>query len=303
MARDPYEILGVRKDSSNEEIQKAFRRMAKKSHPDLYPGDKKAEDSFKDLNSAYDIIGDPAKRTRFDRGEINAEGAEIRKNPFARGSSYRPGGSGAQSGFAFEDLSDLFGGMFRGARSPGNGTPFGGGESAQNQDTRFSLNVEFIDAAIGAKKRLTLPGGRSLDVNIPAGLLDGQTIRLKGQGGHKSGGRTGDALIEVTVKPHSTFRREGNDIHIELPISLKEAALGAKVEVPTIEGSLTVTIPQGSNSGARLRLKGKGIVSSKGKAAGDQYVTLKILLPKVMDADLEEFLNGWNNDYNPRNDT
>ena len=303
MARNPYEILGVSKGASNEEIQKAFRHMAKKSHPDLFPGDKKAEDRFKDLNSAYDIIGDPAKRTRFDRGEIDATGAEIRKNPFARGSRHGPGASGAQSGFAFEDLSDLFGGMFRGDRSSGNGTPFSSDQRTQSQDTRFGLNVEFIDAAIGAKKRLTLPGGRSLDVNIPAGLLDGQTIRLKGQGGHKPGGRTGDALIEVTVKPHATFRREGNDIHMDLPISLKESVLGAKVEVPTVEGSLTVTVPKGSNSGARLRLKGKGIVNAKGKADGDQYVTLKIMLPKTVDADLEEFLKSWDNNYNPRKNT
>ncbi len=308
MARNPYEVLGVQKDASNDEIQKAFRRMAKKSHPDLFPGDKKAEDRFKDLNAAYDIIGDATKRARFDRGEIDNSGAEARQNPFNRGARGGPqgfGGGGPQGGgFAFEDLSDLFGGMFRGGRGPGGGNPFGGGAgpgpgASQNNDMRFALDVDFIDAAIGTKKRLTLPGGRSLDVNIPAGISDGQTIRLKGQGGQGANGQFGDALIEVKIKPHAKFRREGNDIHIDLPVSLKEAVLGDKVDVQTVHGPLTVSVPKGSSSGARLRLKGKGI-TAKGKDAGDQYVTLKIVLPKKADADLEKFLQGWDNNYDPR---
>jgi DnaJ-class molecular chaperone len=305
MTRNPYDVLGIKKDASNGEIQKAFRRLAKKSHPDLFPGDKKAEDRFKDLNAAYDIIGDEDKRVRFDSGEIDASGAEIRRNPFAggarAGNAHGFAGGGAQGGFAFENLSDLFGGMFRGGRAPADGGhPFGGGASLKNNDMRFSLDVDFIDAMTGAKKRLTLPGGRSLDVNIPAGISDGQTIRLKGQGGKGASGRAGDALIEVKIKPHPKFRREGHDLHIDLPVSLKEAVLGAKVEVPTVHGTLTVTVPKGSNSGSRLRLKSKGVAGTKGKAAGDQYVTLKIVLPKKTDAELEKFLKDWNNSYDPR---
>ena len=299
MARNPYDVLGVKKDASNNEIQKAFRRLAKSSHPDLYPGDKKAEDRFKDLNAAYDIIGDPEKRKRFDQGEIDASGAEIRQSPFGQRAHRSHGfaGAGAQGGFAFEDLSDLFGGMFRGGRS--GGSPFGA-SAAQSNDTRFGLDVDFIDAMVGAKKRLTLPHGKSLDVNIPAGISDGQTIRLKGQGGDGGAGRSGDALIEVKVKPHPRFRRDGQDIHVDLPISLQEAVLGAKIEVPTVHGKLTVSVPKGSNSGSRLRLKGKGVLASKGKSAGDQYVTLKIALPKKPDTELEEFLKTWKNSYNPR---
>jgi DnaJ-class molecular chaperone len=302
MARNPYEALGVKKDASDSDVQKAFRRLAKKSHPDLFPGDKKAENRFKDLNAAYNIIGDAEKRARFDRGEIDASGAEIRQNPFGRGA--RGGGQGftgggAQGGFAFEDLSDLFGGMFKGGRGSGGGSPFGSGP-AQSNDTRFSLDVDFVDAMTGAKKRLTLPGGRSLDVNIPAGISDGQTIRLKGQGGKVSGGKSGDALIEVRTKAHPMFRREGQNVHVEIPVSLKEAILGAKIEVPTVHGKLTVTVPKGSNSGSRLRLKGKGVAATKGKPAGDQYVTLQVVLPKKTDADLESFLKSWSNTYNPR---
>jgi len=302
MARNPYDVLGVKKGASDEEIQKAFRQLAKKSHPDLFPGDKKAEDRFKDLNAAYDIVGDPEKRARFDRGEIDASGAEIRQNPFRQGArgAHGFGGAQTQGGFAFEDLSDLFGGMFRG----GGGGPFRGGADPFGQaggaDTKFSLEVDFVDAVTGAKKRLTLPSGRSLDVNIPASISDGQTIRLKGQGGVGPNGRPGDALIEVKIKPHAMFRREGHDILVEVPISLKEAVLGAKITVPTVHGPVTVTVPKGSNTGSKLRLKGKGVSSGKGKQPGDQYVSLKVALPKDTDKDLEQFLKDWTNDYDPR---
>lgn len=309
MAKDPYTILGVKRDASDAEIQKAFRRLAKKSHPDLFPGDKKAEDRFKELNAANDILGDPAKRARFDRGEIDASGAEVRQNPFAgargggRGGFHgRADGGGAQ-GFAFEDISDLFGGMFGGGRdSRGRaGGPFGGG-APPSEDVRYSLEVDFADAATGAKKRITLPGGKSLDVTIPAGINDGQTIRLKGQGGAGPGGAVGDALVEVKVKPDAFFRREGRDIHVDLPISLGEAVAGGKVEVPTVHGPVTVSVHAGANTGTRLRLKGKGIAATKREPAGDQYVTLKVVLPKGRDPELEEFVKAWSakNPYNPR---
>jgi DnaJ-class molecular chaperone len=314
MAKDPYTVLGVKRDASDAEIQKAFRRAAKKSHPDLFPGDKKAEDRFKELNAANDIIGDPAKRARFDRGEIDASGVEVRPNPFARGSrgpggfsggfqggfgGGHQGGFGQQSGgFAFEDLSDLFGGMFRGGGGGGGGggNPFGG-HQAPPEDTRFKLDVDFADAATGATRRVTLPGGKSLDITIPAGINDGQTIRLKGQGNQGA-----DALVEVKIKPDPMYRREGRDIHVEVPVSLGEAVLGGKVEVPTVHGPVTVTVPQGANTGSKLRLKGKGVAASKKDPAGDQYVTLKVVLPKTPDPELEEFVKTWaaKKPYNPR---
>ena len=296
MAKDPYTILGVNRDASDAEIQKAFRRAAKKSHPDLFPGDKKAEDRFKELNAANDILGDPAKRTRFDRGEIDASGADVRQNPFARGGrpGGHPGGGQQAGGFAFEDLSDLFGGMFRGGA--GGGHPFGGQTQAP-EDTRFKLEADFTDAATGATRRVTLPGGKSLDVNIPAGINDGQTIRLKGQGNHRA-----DALVEVKIKADAMFRREGRDIHVDVPVSLGEAVLGGKVDVPTVHGTVTVSVPQGANSGTKLRLKGKGIAASKKDPAGDQYVTLKVVLPKTPDPELEAFVKEWaaKKPYNPR---
>ena len=301
MAKDPYTILGVKRDASDSEIQKAFRRMAKKSHPDLFPGDKKAEDRFKELNAANDILGDPAKRARFDRGEIDASGTEVRHNPFARGQARQghPGAGAGPGGFAFEDLSDLFGGMFRGG-GPGGGGPMGGGGGFQQapEDTRFKLEVDFADAATGAKRRVTMPDGRSLDVAIPAGITEGQVVRLKGQG---AGGH-GDALVEIRIKPDPYYRREGRDIHVELPVSLGEAVVGGKADVPTVHGPVTVTVPQGANTGTRLRLKGKGIAATKREPAGDQYVTVKVVLPKTPDPELEEFVKAWSarKPYNPR---
>jgi len=307
MAKDPYSVLGVKRDATDSEIQKAFRRLAKKSHPDLFPGDKKAEDRFKELNAANDILGDPAKRARFDRGEIDAGGAEVRQNPFARGGRGHPGGgfgggpgAGQAGGFPFEDLSDLFGGMFRGGGpgGPGGmGGGFGGRGGPAPEDTRFKLEVDFADAAIGAKRRVTMPDGKSLDVAIPAGIGDGQTIRLKGQGTVG-----GDAMVEIKIKPDPVFKREGRDIHVELPISLGEAVMGGKVDVPTVHGPVNVTVPKGANSGTRLRLKGKGVAATKREPAGDQYVTLKVVLPKTPDPELEEFVKAWSikKPYNPR---
>ena len=306
MARDPYEVLGVKSDASESDLQKAFRKMAKKYHPDLHPGDKKSEDRFKEVNAAYDIVGDAAKRARFDRGEIDASGQEIHRNPFGGGGRHPGGGpfggGGFQggrggAGFGFEDLSEIFGGAFR-----GRGGPFGQGVPAQGEDLRFTLEVDFIDAMAGTKKRITLPGGKSLDVTIPAGIGDGQTIRLKGQGAPGPGGPAGDALIEVKVRPHAHFSREGRDIHLELPVSLGEAVLGGKVEVPTVHGPVTVTIPANANSGTRMRLKGKGVPATKREPAGDQYVTLKVTLPKEPDAELQQFVKAWaeKNPYDPR---
>lgn len=301
MAKNPYDVLGIKPSASDDEIQKAFRRLAKKSHPDLNPGDKKAEDRFKEINAAYDIVGDAAKRARFDRGEIDASGAEIRQNPFARGARQGAGFGGGQS-YSFEDLDlgDIFGGMFRGGQGGG---PFGGGGiRGRGQDQRFMLEIDFAEAVTGATKRLTMPNGRSLDVNIPPGIGEGQVIRLKGQGAAGHGGPHGDALIEVNIRPHPEFRREGRDIHTDVSISLGEAVLGGKIEVPTVHGPVTMNVPKGSNTGTRLRLKGKGVAATKSEPAGDQYVVLRVTLPAKPDADLESFVRGWSErkPYNPR---
>ncbi|MGE4062015.1 MAG: DnaJ C-terminal domain-containing protein [Rhodospirillaceae bacterium] len=304
MAKNPYEVLGVASTASDAEIQKAFRRLAKKSHPDLHPGDKKAEDRFKEINAAYDIVGDEAKRARFDRGEIDASGNEIRQNPFARGGARHGAGAGyGPQGFSFDDvdLGDLFGGMFRGGAGRGaGGDPFAG--RARGEDQRFMLEIDFEEAVIGATKRLTLPSGKSLDVNIPPGIDTGQTIRLKGQGAPGPGGQAGDALIEVKVRPHPGFRREGRDIYAEVHISLGEAVLGGKIEVPTVHGPVSMTVPKWTNGGARMRLKGKGVPATKREPAGDQYVVFEIVLPKTPDKELEEFVKGWaeRKPYNPR---
>jgi DnaJ-class molecular chaperone len=306
MAKNPYEVLGVAQNASDDDIQKAFRRLAKKSHPDLHPGDKKAEDRFKELNAAYDILGDAAKRARFDRGELDASGNEIRQNPFARGRQGAGAGfGGGGQGFSFEDLDlgDLFGGMFRGGPGgPGRGgDPFGRG-AMRGEDQRFMMEVDFEEAVIGATKRLTLPNGKSLDVNIPSGIGEGQTIRLKGQGGVGAGGHAGDALIEIKIRPHPQFRREGRDIYAEVPISLNEAVMGGKIEVPTVHGPVAMTVPKWTNGGSRMRLKGKGVPARKGEPAGDQYVVFEIVLPKAADKDLEDFVKGWSErkPYNPR---
>ncbi len=294
MPRNPYDVLGVKKDATEAEIQKAFRNLAKKLHPDMNPGDKKAEEKFKEINAANDILGDDKKRARFDRGEIDATGQEIRGNPFARGGAggFRPGQGGGQSGFAFEDMGDIFDSMFGNARAK-KGSPFGTA-SNKGEDESFRLEIGFLEAVNGGKRRVSLPSGKSLDVSIPAGVTSGQTIRLKGQGVPGfNGGPAGDILIEMKVADHPTFKRQGRDIHVDVAVSLSDAVLGAKVDVPTTTGSVTLTIPKGSNTGSTLRLRGKGVPASKTEAAGDQYVTVKIMLPPTPDADLETWARQW----------
>lgn len=307
MARNPYDVLGVKKSASDQDIQKAYRGLAKKFHPDMNPGDKKAEDRFKEISAAYDIVGDEKKRARFDRGEIDGGGQEVRGNPFARGGGFRPGQTsgpgGGQGGFAFEDMGDIFDTVFGGGRKGARGGPFGGGGPAKGQDEVFQLEIGFLEAVNGAKRRVTLPGNRAIDIAIPTGITEGQTIRLRGQGTPgANGGPAGDVLIEVKVADHPNFKRHGRDIHVELPLSLGEAVLGGKVEVPTISGHVTLTIPKGSNTGGTLRLRGKGVPASKSEPAGDQYVTLKVMLPKEQDSELESLVSAWSakHPYNPR---
>jgi DnaJ-class molecular chaperone len=308
-ARNPYEVLGVKPDASEADIRTTYRKLAKKFHPDLNPGNKQAEARFKDIGSAYDIVGDKAKRARFDKGEIDASGAERASKPYGdyrhyaeaeAGERYRGSGFRGTENMSPEDLEDLF--SFFGGRGGGNG----GGRPvrARGADRRYALQVDFLDAINGTKKRIDLPQGKSLDVRIPAGLRDGQILRLEGQGGEGlGGGPAGDALIEVHVEAHPQFRREGDDIYLDLPVTLAEAVLGAKVSVLTADGNVTMSIPANSNSGRTLRLKGKGAPKPglKGER-GDQYVTLKVMLPDKPDPDLAAFLKEWapKHAYDPR---
>ncbi|UGY08557.1 DnaJ C-terminal domain-containing protein [Phyllobacterium pellucidum] len=295
---DPYDQLGVARDASQKDIQKAYRRLAKKLHPDLNPGDKEAQGKFQDLSTAYEILSDEEKRARFDRGEIDASGAEQQQQRYYR--DFAQAGAGSQryedsSGFAdFGDASDVFSTFFsqRGRRN----------FRLRGADRHYQLEVDFLDAVNGASRRITLPGGSTIDVSIPPGTRDGQTLRLAGKGEPgPDGGQAGDALIEIAVRPHPFFKRDGRDVRLDLPISLTEAVLGGKVTVPTPTGPVTATIPKGSNTGKTLRLKGKGIPGRDGKR-GDEYLTLQVMLPDLPDAELEAFVSRWaaGRSHNPR---
>lgn len=292
--KDPYQTLGVARNASADEIKKAYRKLAKKLHPDLNPGNKKIEQEFKEVSSAYDLLSDTDKRARFDRGEIDASGAERPGRGYYRsyaesgqGAKYRSGGAG-DSFFAEDIFSDLFGGAF-GERERGRG---GARMNIRGADVSYAVTADFVEAALGAKKRLTLTDGKTLDVTIPPGTEDGQTLRLKGQGLPGMGGPAGDAFIEIKVQPHPFFTREGNDIHLELPVTLAEAVLGASVTVPTLDGKVSLKVPPQSNTGTVLRLRGKG-VPRKGGGRGDQYVKLKVVLPERPDSELAEFVQSW----------
>ncbi len=296
--RDPYEILGLRKDADEAAIKAAYRKLAKRHHPDLHPGDKKAAERFQELNNANDLLSDPERRARFDRGEIDAEGHEVPP----RGGFYRdfhggPGGeryAGAQggntTGFSEDDIAEFFARQF-------NARHGGGTFRAQGGDLRYALTLGFLEAANGTSRRVLLPDGRALDVKIPAGIEDGHTIRLKGQGEPGTGGGpAGDALIEVAVAPHPFLRRVGDDVIVALPVTLQEAVLGASISVPTIKGTVKLTVPPGSGDGTRLRLRGRGIRD------GHQFVELKVAVPPGEEPALAEFLRGWTpaHPFNPR---
>lgn len=298
MAADPYATLGVKKDATQADIQKAYRRLAKKLHPDLNPGNQTAEDKFKELSAAYNLLNDPDKRARFDRGEIDASGAEQQPRQYYRDFADREGGSVYTSGAGFADFSDFAGSddilseiFGRAGRTTRRG---------RGADVRYHLELDFLDAVNGGKQSIVLPDGTTLDVNIPAGTRDGQILRLKEKGRRGAGdGPPGDALIEISVLPHPYFVRKGDDIHLDLPISLKEGVLGAKLKVPTVSGAVAVSVPKWSNSGRVLRIKGRGVPRADG-SRGDQYVTLKLVLPKKPDPDLEQFVSGWQPSDSPR---
>lgn len=300
--KNPYDVLSVSPKASDEEIRKAYRALAKKHHPDLHPDDKNSEDRFKEMSAAYNLLSDPEKRARFDKGEIDASGAEHRERSFYRayadggeGAKYSPFGENGGSGFSAEDIfADLFG------RRNGDAQT---GFRMRGADVTYTLRCPFLDAVNGASKRITLPDGKSLNVTIPRGTHDRQTLRLKGQGMPGiGGGPPGDAYIEVHIEPHTFFRRKDGNIHVEVPVTLSEAVLGGKLRVPTIDSMVALTIPAGSNTGTTLRLRGKGVASAQGRTRGDQYVTLKVVLPEEPDEELKGFLQNWSSthDYDVR---
>mgnify|MGYP002631142158 CR=1 FL=1 len=298
MTEELYEVLGVKKNASKADIKKAHRSQAKKHHPDLNPGDKAAEETFRKVQAAYNVLSDEEKRRQYDAGEIDAEGKE-KPRQFYREYADAGGNHPYASSAGFDDLGDIFSDIFRAQQH--------GGEKAhirmQGGDIGYRMEVSFLEAVNGATKRVTMPDGKTLDITIPTGHRDGQILRLRGKGmPGLGGGSAGDAHVEVHVKPHRTFRRRGGDILVELPIALNEAVLGAKVHVPTAQGSVSMTIPPGSNTGDTLRIKGKGVAAHGKHAAGDQLVTLSVVLPKKTDAKLGAFLEEWAKDhrYDPR---
>ncbi|HEY3695562.1 J domain-containing protein [Phenylobacterium sp.] len=305
MARDPYQELGVSRGATADEIRKAFRKLAKQHHPDANPGKKESEERFKRVSGAFDILGDVAKRKRFDAGEIDADGRETMRGgpwgggpqgPFRQG----PGAGGRGESFEGVDLGDILSEMMgRGGR--GGGGPGGfGGFSQRGNDVRARLEIDLEESIAGGKKRIGFSDGRTIDVAIPKGAQEGQTLRLKGQG---SPGRSGpgDAFIEISIKPHPVFRREGEALVMDVPVTVYDAVLGGKVEAPTPDGPVTLTVPKASNTGARLRLKGRGLPDAQGRR-GDLFARLVVTLPDAVDPQLEAFAAEWRKDhpYKPR---
>jgi DnaJ-class molecular chaperone len=334
--RDPYDVLGVQKNASGATIKSAFRKLAKKLHPDANKNDQKAAAKFAELNAAYEIVGDEDKRKAFDRGEIDAEGKpRFQGGGFGRGAGRGPwgqaggtqgdshfesftwgpggfqrhsgpGGPGGASGGGFEDiLKEMLGGM-AGAGTRGRRRtqfePDDFGAAATGQDVSGTVTITLEEVASGTTRRVHLPTGKEVEARIPAGLTDGQTIRLKGQGlPGLGGGPAGDALITVSVAPHARFERDGANLRLELPVTLYEAVLGGRVRVPTLDGAVELAIPPNS-SGRTMRVKGKGLPSKDGP--GDLYATVRIVLPEQPDPELEELMKRWRDGkpYDPRRD-
>ncbi|MEE8662293.1 MAG: J domain-containing protein [Acetobacter sp.] len=298
--RDPYQVLGVSKTASQDDIRKAYRKLARKWHPDLNPDDKDAEAKFKELNTANDLLSDEEKRGRFDRGEIDASGQERAPHGFGGAGGYRDFadgasgfryGAGGGNGFSQEDLDDLLGGMFSGRGGGGFGRRAAGPQ--KGADSSYRLEVSFLDSVNGGTSRITLPDGSQLDVKIPAGTEDGQTLRLRGKGEEGvRGGPSGDAMITLSVKPDPTWTRDGRDIRGRLPIDLKTAVLGGPFMVPTPSGTVKMNVPANSDSGSVLRLRGKGVAAHGKHEAGNLYVTLEVRVGKADDA-LKAFLENW----------
>lgn len=277
--RDLYRVLGVAQDASPEEIKKSYRRKAREMHPDLDPGNPWAEDEFKELSSAYQLLSDPVQRAQYDRGELDSDGRKKRgaRQAGAQASAHAESAkSGARRGFE---------GFFRDrSRS---------GPNIDGVDVNYVLNVGFLDSARGVSREIKTTHGATLKVTVPPGTLNGQVLRLKGQGMRGFGtGKDGDALVEVEVAPHAIFENKGRDIYTQVPVSLEDAVLGGKIQVETIDGIVNVSVPANSNTGTRLRLKGRGLAAGgrKGAERGDHYVSLVIALPKDPDPDLAAFM-------------
>ena len=291
--RDPYEILGVANGADIKEVKKAYRKLARELHPDLHPGDAKAENRFKEVSAAHQFLSNSEQKARYDRGEIDASGAPRAERKFYRTyAEGRPGSRYSDPQEVFRDLDgmDIFADLFRGVR---HNTAWQA-EQMRAADVRHKLEVDFLDAANGAVREIVLPGGKRLKVTIPPGATDGQVLRLRGQAPQVPGGsRAGDVLIEIKVRSHPMFTRKGKDIYAELPITLPEAVLGTRVEVPTVAGNVTLTVPKGANTGTRLRVKGKGVMAPDKRNRGDHYVTFKVMLPDKPDPELAELIEKW----------
>jgi len=311
---DPYEALGVARTASQDEIRKAYRKAAKETHPDLHPGKPEAESRFKEINAAYDIVGDAEKRKRYDAGEIDATGAErqperryyreyAEADPDIRYRSRGPSGAGAGPGNDGDDGFDydIFSELFRGRGEGGRGSE-GAGFRMPRGDVRYALEIDLRDAVNGAKKQVVMPDGKTLDITIPKGIREGQVLRLKGQGLPGSDGKTGDALVEIAIRPLAGFEREGDDLTSTLPVSLGEALNGASVRVETVDGAVDLKVPKGVKDGARLRLRGKGLPRGKAGERGDQYVEIRIVPPEGADDALAGFMAEWEKAHpqNPR---
>lgn len=312
MAKDPYATLGVSRNASEKDIKSAYRKLAKELHPDYNKDNPSAAERFSQVTQAYDLLSDSDKRARFDRGEIDADG-----NPAGFGGGFGGGGfgGGQRGGFGGGggagaegiDLGDIFEGLFGGRGGGFGGGGFGGGgfgggrPQPKGANRNYRLLVSLPDAALGAPQRITLADGKTIEVKLPKGVEEGMQIRLAGKGDPGPGG-AGDAIITLALAPHAFFRREGDDIRLDLPVTLDEALLGAKLRVPTVEGAVMLTIAAGSSSGRTLRLKGKGFVRKDG-TRGDQLVTLQITLPEAGSAaaqDLASRLEGWADGRDPR---
>ncbi|MBT8454491.1 MAG: DnaJ domain-containing protein [Rhodobacteraceae bacterium] len=308
MSDNPYKTLGVSKTATQDEVKKAYRKLAKSLHPDLHPDDAGKQAEFQAVSAAYDLLGDPEKRRRFDSGEIDASGHERPQRQYYHQYAEQDAGERYDGSFADgfgpgqeEDLSDLFAELFGRRQRSGGGTFQE--MYARGADLRYQLEVGFLEATLGMKRAVTMPDGKNIEITIPAGVRDGQTLRLRGKGMPGYGqGTAGDALVTISVTDHPVFSRDGDDIELDLPITFDEAVLGAKVDVPTIHGSVAMTIPPGASSGQRLRLKGKGI--RRGKTVGDQTVRLKIVLPKKVDEDMRALAERWRDHagFDPRAD-
>jgi DnaJ-class molecular chaperone len=333
--RDPYEVLGVKKSADAAAVKGAYRKLAKKLHPDANKNDPKAAQRFAELNTAYEILGTEDKRKAYDRGEIDAEGKPKFHGfeGFSPGAGFGRGGarggpgdfsfehfswgpegarrsSGGPGGAGFADLDELLSGMFgagfadaqRGGRRRGRGGFAPEDVEPSGQDVGAEVTISLTESAKGTTRRVHLPTGKELEVRIPAGLGEGKQIRLKGQGMPGHGGGTGDVLITVHVAPHPHFKLDGNDLRIEVPITLYEAVLGGKVRVPTLDGAVQINVPAGTSSGRTFRIGGKGM-PGVGKA-GDLYATVRIALPDREDRELEDLMRKWQHDrpYDPRKD-